>query len=76
MAERISVSLALAALEDQCAVVQECDTRLTEALHVRNTLIRDALLSGVPYPRVARITGLSRNRLWKIRNNTPFDTDD
>ena len=66
MAERISVSLALAALEDQCAVVQECDTRLTEALHVRNTLIRDALLSGVPYPRVARITGLFAQQEYNL----------
>lgn len=66
--DRISVSLALSALEEQVLSVEEAVQHLYEQRAARDNLIRDARENGIGYPRLVRITGLSRERLVKIIN--------
>ena len=71
---RISVSLALDSLieaTDECNRAQDI---YQQKKAVRDDLIRDAIDSGVTMTRVSRITGLSREWLYKITRN-PYSED-
>lgn len=72
--KRISVSLALDSLREAVAETDEAQTRLSIARGLRDDLIRDALDGGVTMVKLARVTGLSRERLYKIANQ-PFHAD-
>lgn len=64
----ISVSMALESLKEQVAAVDEDIVRLDRDRAVRDDLIRDAIEAKVRYQTVARITGLSRDRINTIVN--------
>lgn len=67
----ISVTLALEALEEQVEVVATSRESLSRQMGIRDELIRDAIGAGLPYRRLVRITGLSRDRLYTIVNSPP-----
>lgn len=66
---RLSVSMALDALADQVQRLHDAEAEVIEQRSIRDDLIRDARDSGVGFTRLARITGLSRDRLWNIYNS-------
>ena len=65
----VSFDMVLLSLEAQVAVTQEAKEAYESALAERNSLIRSLIQGGMPYRRMARITGLSRNQLHKIGNH-------
>lgn len=67
--DRISVSLALQALQEASDEVYAAQLALDRARAVRDDLIRSARDSGIPLLRLARITKLSRERLYKITHS-------
>ncbi len=66
---RLSVSMALDALSEQVELVHSAEATLEQQRSQRDEMIRDAQEAGIGMPRLARITGLSRNRLWTIVNS-------
>lgn len=71
----ISVSLALAALQDQCVAVDEAQAVLGRERAIRDNLIRDAFNSSVPVKRLIKSTGLSRDRLYTIGQQPMIDIE-
>lgn len=67
--DRISVSLAIQALQEASEEVYEAQLALGNARASRDRLLRDAFDSGVPVLRLARITKLSRERIYKITHS-------
>lgn len=63
---RISVSLALDSLAEQCDALREAEHRVVIERQIRDNLIRDARASDIAYRRISRLTGLSRVTLGKI----------
>ena len=62
---KISVSLALEALQEASNEVQRLEVRLAEARAARDRLLIDAY-GLVPITRLARLAGLSRERVSRI----------
>jgi hypothetical protein len=71
----ISVSIALAALQDQCTAVDEAQAVLARERAIRDNLIRDAIDSHVPAKRLIKSTGLSRDRIYTIGQQPMVDPD-
>lgn len=68
MPDRISVSLAIDALSESVAAVDDAVLHLANKRAIRDDLIRDARLNGIGFPRLVQVTGLSRDRLATIVN--------
>ena len=68
---RISVKLALQSFTEQVYETVEAKLAYTEAMEVRNQLIREARSNGVPSRTLERITGLSRDRIARIVTSPP-----
>lgn len=66
--ERLSVSFALDALAAQCHDLVEAEAKVVEYRGVRNDLIKDARDSGISFRKLMQITGVSRERLFRIVN--------
>lgn len=64
--DRISVRLALDAIEDQQAKYEQVKEHLKYVKDVRDDLIRDARMAGLSYRNLARATGLSADTLSTI----------
>lgn len=64
----MTMSHAAGAIQDQQNAVEDAYADYQEKLAKRNDLIRDAKKNGLGYPTLGRLTGLSRNRLWRIIN--------
>lgn len=71
----ISVSLALAALQEQCTTVDEAQAVLARERAIRDNLIRDAIRSHVPAKRLIKSTGLSRDRIYTIGQQPMIDPE-
>lgn len=68
---KIHVSLALEALQEASEEVRKAQDTLDANRAVRDDLIRDAYDSGVAIIRLVRITGLSRERIYRITHGDP-----
>lgn len=66
---RISVTHALAALEEQCAEVEAVKQTLAEQLRIRDDLIRDMREANVPYSTLMRLTNMGRDNLIRIAHS-------
>ena len=63
---KVSVSLALQSLTDAVSDVDEASLALRESRGVRDDLIRDAYDNKVPVLHLVRVTGLSREAIYRI----------
>ena len=72
---RISVSLALESLSEAVSEVEEASTALRESRAVRDALIRDAYDSKVPVLHLVRVTGLSREAIYRITHKGGSNPD-
>lgn len=71
-AQRVSASLAIDSLSEVCADVRNLEQQLTDLRGERDSLIRETL-QWVPMLRLVPVTGLSRERLYKISTSAPKD---
>lgn len=62
---KLSVSLALEGLQETAEEIERLETRLAELRAVRDEILIDAY-GHVPVTKLARIVGLSRERVSKI----------
>jgi hypothetical protein len=67
----LSITLAMDSLRDQCELVDQHRAQLEAAIAERDRLISDALTNGISYRRISSVTGLSKQRLWRISVETP-----
>jgi hypothetical protein len=65
---RISVTMALDALEEQCEDTRAKRIAYEESLEVRDNMIRDARVAKVPERTLVARTGLSRDSIHRIAN--------
>ena len=65
---RLSVSMALDAITDEIEALAEAEELVRHRRGLRDNLIRDARAAGISYPRLCKITGLSRDRIYTIVN--------
>lgn len=65
---RLSVGLALDSVKDSQATVRRLTDELEYARKERNRIIREAL-SFVTIAQLMRVTGLSRDMLYRIKNS-------
>lgn len=63
---RLSVSMALQSLSEECAHLTDLEAQVEAQRGVRDALIQDALGQGVTYRNLQSVTGLSRERLSRI----------
>lgn len=70
MATKISTRLLEDSLRDAVRAVDEQREHLNRTLRERDDMIRD-LLQVIPMTKVARITGLSRESLYRIKTYPP-----
>lgn len=75
MGNLLTMSSAVSALREQQDAVEDAFADYRDKLAIRNDLIRDARKNGLGYPTLGRITGLSRNRLWRIINGGDGGTE-
>lgn len=69
----LSITLALDWLRDQQLVVEQKRTELEAAVRLRDQAISDALAHGIGYRRISVLTGLSKQRIWRISVETPAE---
>lgn len=69
----MSVRMALDALAEQCAVVDQAKAELERQMALRDHLIQEAREARIPWNMLRRITKLSRDRLTTIANKAPID---
>lgn len=65
-APRISVTMALGSLEEQCATTREALEDYRRAIALRDDLIRDCRAAKVPVRTLINVTGLTRDRINRI----------
>lgn len=70
--DRISVSMALASLEEASQVVKDLEAELARARDERNALIVDAIHSGIPQVKVVKASGVSREYIVRIAGGSPY----
>jgi hypothetical protein len=73
---RISLSLAVDALLEASEEVRDLQSRLDDLRASRDRLIKDAYDNGMPMLKLARITGLSRERIYAITRSGVPQTGD
>jgi hypothetical protein len=72
-AQRVSASLLIESLQEQCEEVRDLEKQLQAARDLRDDAIRDALTI-VPMVRLVKVTHLSRERLYAINSRTNEST--
>lgn len=70
--QRITASLLTDSLRDSANAVRAKEQELADLRAERDSLIRDALTI-VPMLKLVRVTGLSRERLYKIKTSAPME---
>lgn len=61
-----SFTMAITLLENHVDELKALEEQVTDKRAERNRLIRDAREAGVPYSKLMRATGLSRDTLYEI----------
>jgi hypothetical protein len=64
--DRLSVTLAMDALRDACESLDLARVEVDRLTEERDRLIRDARGNGLGVARLVQVTGLSRERLYRI----------
>lgn len=63
---KLSVSLALEGLKEASEAVRQAESTLAEARALRDAYIAD-MMDVIPITKISRISGLSRQSIYKLR---------
>lgn len=66
---RVSVTMLIDAIKDQCGIVSQAEVKLSQARAERDDMLCELKALGVPDRSLERLTGLSHSAVSKITAN-------